>query len=61
MEHHERDVMPEPRDMASSDMLVKARARGEAHGFKDEFLDNFIERELRMMWKWNNKAKAEPD
>lgn len=57
-EYPERDVMPEPREMASQEMLAKARARGEMHGFTGMFLDNFIERELRMMWKWNNQAQG---
>jgi hypothetical protein len=54
----ERDVMPTAREMSSEEMEAKARARGESHGFTSVFLDNFIERELRMMWKWQNKARG---
>jgi hypothetical protein len=53
----ERDNrMPELREIADEEMIRKARERGESHGFTGEFLDCFIERELTMMWKWNNRG-----
>ncbi len=38
--------------------IAKARARGEMHGFTGIFLVNFIERELQLMVKWRNRARA---
>lgn len=54
----ERYGMPTARDLSSEEMYAKAKERGERLGFKEQFLDNFIERELVMMWKWNNRAKG---
>ena len=39
--------------------IAKARARGEMHGFTGIFLTNFIERELRLMVKWRNRARTD--
>ena len=43
---------------ADDPAIAKARARGEMHGFTGIFLANFIERELRLMVKWKNRARA---
>ena len=53
----ERNASPNAREMADPIQVAKARARGESHGFQNEFLDHFIELELIMMQKWENRAK----
>jgi len=42
---------------ADAAALTKARARGEMYGFTGLFLSNFIERELRLMAKWQRPPK----
>jgi hypothetical protein len=39
--------------------IAKARARGRMHGITGIFLANFIERELQLMAKWRNRARAQ--
>jgi hypothetical protein len=51
--------MPNAREIASESDFQKAKERGERLGFKDIFLDSFIERELIMMQKWNNRRLYE--
>ena len=46
-------------DFATDAMREEAMARGEALGFNDDFLSNFIERELVMMEKWRRRAASE--
>jgi hypothetical protein len=55
----DRDCMPNTREIASESDFQKAKERGERLGFKDIFLDSFIERELIMMQKWNNRRLYE--
>jgi hypothetical protein len=54
----EPNRMPTAREMADAEKYAKAKARGEMHGFTDIFLDHFIELELTMMQKWDNRRKG---
>jgi len=47
--------MPTASEVADEAMLAEARNRGERLGFKGEFLNHFIENELRIQQKAANR------
>jgi hypothetical protein len=50
--------MPTAQEMASKNDFEAAKERGITNGFEGIFLDHFIENELRMMQKWQNRRQV---
>lgn len=51
------NTFPTPRELSSEEQLELARIKGRSFGFDQEFLDHFVENELRLQQKWKNKGK----
>jgi hypothetical protein len=52
------NTMPTERELAGPEKELKARERGIRLGYTGQFLDHFIEQELRMMQKWDNRKQS---